>query len=110
MTKQHYIEMMIMMRQEPNPEDMPLDILDLDYESQMAVHILNILPDKIEGMNGLWLGKDFSGILDIMSLCGIEDFDQKKEVFDLMLIGISEYHEHYKQQRDANSMQKRGLA
>tara|TARA_Y100000034_G_C6791903_1_gene354646 strand:+ start:562 stop:852 length:291 start_codon:yes stop_codon:yes gene_type:complete len=80
---------------EPEEENMPVDPSDLSYNCQQAIVLFQILPDKIEGMAGMWLGKDYSGLFDIMRLLDIFD---KKRVFELLQICISEAHKHYEQQ------------
>ena len=60
-------------------EEVPLDIEDLSYNSQQALLLFNILPDKIEGMNGVWLGKEYAGLSDIMD---IYEIDSRRDVLD----------------------------
>ena len=77
--------------------EIPLDINDISYNSQQAVFIFNILPDKIEGMNGVWLGKEYAGLSDIMN---IYDIDNQREVLDLLQICIREATKVYAKQRE----------
>ena len=88
---------------EPDPEEMPLEPKDLSYEGQVALTLFQVLPDKIEGMNGVWLGKDFAGLGDIMELYGIEG---NREAFDLLLHIIAEASKFYEQQRKAQQARK----
>ena len=81
---------------DPNPDEMPPEVHELTYESQQALRLFNALPDKIEGMNGVWLGKDFAGLGDIMRIYKIED---SEEIFNLLLLCINEAQTHYEQQR-----------
>ena len=67
-------------------EEVPLDIEDLSYNSQQALLLFNILPDKIEGMNGVWLGKEYAGLSDIMD---IYEIDSRRDVLDLLQICIN---------------------
>ena len=78
-------------------EEIPLDMDDLSYNSQQAIFLFNILPDKIEGMNGIWLGKEYAGLSDIMD---IYDMDNRKEVLDLLQICIREASKVYERQRE----------
>ena len=55
------------------------------------------LPDKIEGMNGIWLGKDFASLGDIMELYGIEG---NREAL-IITIYCAESSKHYEAQRKA---------
>ena len=75
---------------------MPAEVQDLSYEAQQALRLFNALPDKIEGMNGVWLGKDYAGLGDIMRIYKIED---SENVFELLQVCISEAFTHYEQQR-----------
>jgi len=84
---------------EPDEMETPLDITDLSYEAQLALFLFNVLPDKIEGMSGIWLGKDFSGLGDIMSIYGVE---KNRDAFDLLQICIAESSKHYEAQRKLN--------
>jgi hypothetical protein len=81
---------------EPDLEELPLEVQDMSYECQQALRLFNILPDKIEGMNGIWLGKDFAGLGDIMRIYKIED---SEEAFDLLQVCIIEAQKFYEQKR-----------
>jgi len=78
-------------------KEIPLDINDLSYNCQQAVLLFNILPDKIEGMNGLWLGKEYAGLADIMN---IYEMDNRKDVLDLLQVCIREASKVYERQRE----------
>ena len=78
-------------------DEIPLDLEDLSYNSQQAILLFNILPDKLEGMNGLWLGKDYSGLADIMN---IYDINNRRDVFDLLQICISKASKVYAKERE----------
>ena len=43
---------------EPKEEDIPKDPSTFSLEAQQALIMLNVLPDKWEGMSGSWLGKE----------------------------------------------------
>ena len=83
-------------------DEIPLDITDVDYNSQQAVLLFNILPDKIEGMNGVWLGKEYAGLSDIMN---IYEIDNQKEVLDLLQVCIREASKVYAKQREQANKQ-----
>lgn len=70
---------------------------DFDYTVQQAFYIYNILPDLIEGMAGIWLGKNFSGIGDILDIYGIT---KKKEVLEYLVYMIQVARESYAADRD----------
>ena len=77
-------------------KEIPLDINDLSYNCQQAVFLFNILPDKVEGMNGIWLGKEYAGLTDIMN---IYEMDNRKDVLDLLQVCIREAAQVYERQR-----------
>lgn len=81
---------------EPREEDMPLDPADLSIETQQALVLLNVLPDKWEGMSGSWMGKDYSGLEAIMNIYEIED---RRRVFELLQTGETELGKYYAQKR-----------
>ena len=83
---------------EPVEEDIPIEPGDLSFETQQALMLFSVLPDKIEGMNGIWLGKEFSGIGDIFDFYEIED---RREVFELLTYIIGQYTTYYEKQRQS---------
>lgn len=88
---------------EPKEEEIPKDPSDLTYECQQALVIFNILPDRIEGMSGSWLGKDLNSLNSIMDIYEIDD---KREVLDFILVIQSIYSQHYSEQQKMKSKAK----
>ena len=92
---------------EPKEEDVPKDPSTFSLEAQQALIMLNVLPDKWEGMSGTWVGKEYAGLLDIMDLYQIED---KKQVFELLKVCEDElgkfYAERRKQQEQLSKAKK----
>tara|TARA_B110000858_G_C17695615_1_gene423336 strand:- start:656 stop:934 length:279 start_codon:yes stop_codon:yes gene_type:complete len=80
---------------EPKEEDLPQDGSNLSLECQQALTILNALPDNWEGMNGTWLGKDYSGLSAVMDIYEIES---RREVFELLKEAESMLGKYYAQQ------------
>jgi len=78
-------------------KEIPLDINDLSYNCQQAVLLFNILPDKVEGMNGVWMGKEYAGLMDIMD---IYETENRKDVLDLLQICSREASKVYERQRE----------
>lgn len=104
MTYDQYILMCEQMGWEPREEDIPLDPSDLTMESQQALILLNVLPDKWEGMSGSWMGKDYSGLEAIMNIYEIED---RRRVFELLQMGEAELGKYYAQkQKERESLSK----
>lgn len=91
------------MGREPTEEHMPVDPSDLSMESQQALLVFSVLPDKIEGMNGIWLGKDYSGIGDIFDFYEIEN---RREVFELLGYIISKYSDFYEKRRELEQLRR----
>ena len=83
-------------------EEVPLDLEDLSYNSQQALLLFNILPDKIEGMNGVWLGKEYAGLSDIMD---IYEIDSRRDVLDLLQICINIASKAYEKEREIATKQ-----
>ena len=81
---------------DPNPDHIPVEPEDLSYEAQQALLIFSVLPDIVEGMAGIWLGKSFAGIGDIFDFYEIDD---RREVFQLLTYIINIYNKYYEQQR-----------
>ena len=80
---------------EPKEEELPQDGTNLSLECQQALTILNALPDNWEGMNGTWLGKDYSGLGTVM---GIYEIESRREVFELLKEAESVLGKYYAQQ------------
>jgi len=80
---------------EPKEEDLPQDGSNLSLECQQALTILNALPDNWEGMNGTWLGKDYSGLSAVMDIYEVQS---RREVFELLKEAESILGKYYAQQ------------
>lgn len=92
---------------EPIGSEIPSDPVDLPLNAQYALLLLNALPDMIGGMSGTWLGKDFSGLMDIMDIYQIEE---KKEVFEYLLVCISVLSKHHADQHNIMESQAKSKA
>lgn len=104
MTVEQYLLMCEQMGWEPREEEIPKDPGFLPFEAQNALVLFNMLPDKIEGMSGSWLGKDFSALEVLMNIYEIED---RRDVFEYILVIQREYSDYYsKQQKMKESASK----
>lgn len=77
-------------------DDEPIDPAELSLEAQQALVLMNVLPDKIEGMNGVWLGKEYSGLSDILTIYQMVNW---RDTFDMLQICIQEYSKYYDEKR-----------
>jgi hypothetical protein len=107
MNLEQYLSMCEQMGWEPDEDEMPKELGSLSYNSQIAVQLFNILPDRIEGMSGSWLGKDFSCLSVFMDIYEITD---RREVLDLMFVIHAAYDEHYRQQQKTRESISKGKA
>lgn len=89
MTKEAYFEMCEMLNSEPIESEIPVDFNDMFVEVQEAMQIYSKLRDEWDSMNGVYLGKNYAGILDILTLLEVPTEDQKT-VFELL--GIIDKH------------------
>lgn len=80
---------------------MPIDpTIDFDSTARQAFFLYHALPDKIDSMGGVWLGKELAGILDIMTIYEIE---RKREVMDYLLYMIQTARSAYSEKRAIES-------
>jgi len=104
MSQDQYIDMCEQMGWEINEDDIPKDPSVFALEVQQALLLLNILPDKWEGMSGTWMGKDYAGLEAIMNIYEIID---RRLVFDLVQLGENEMGKYYAQkQKERDSLAK----
>jgi hypothetical protein len=90
---------------EPDPEEFPIDpALDFCYEAQQAYHMFCILPDSIDSMGGIWLGKNFAGLNDLFEIYHINN---KYEVMDYLVYMIQIAKESYAKERELQSKIKK---
>ena len=52
---------------------MPLDASTFPYEVQVAFFVLGLLPDRYEGMSGMYMGKDWNSANFIFETYNIEN-------------------------------------
>jgi len=58
---------------EPDPDEMPPEIGDYPYEVQVAFFVHDLLPDRVEGMSGHYMGKDMSALGTMLDIWEVQD-------------------------------------
>lgn len=77
MTKDAYLDMCFELGTEPDESEMPVDYEELYIDVQQAMSIYSKLRDEWDSMNGLYLGKNYSGLLDILILLDVPVEDRR---------------------------------
>jgi hypothetical protein len=77
MTKDQYFEMCETLGSEPLEEEIPVEYEDLLLDVQEALSIYHKLRDEWDTMNGLYLGKNYSGLKDIFEILEVPVEDYK---------------------------------
>lgn len=85
MTKEAYFEMCEMLGSEPVESEIPIDYSDFPLTVQQALDIYFKLKDEWDGMNGVYLGKSYAGLGDILDILEVPVQD-KRTIFDLITI------------------------
>ena len=89
MTRGSYFEMCEALGSEPIESEIPVEYEDLLTDVQEALNIYYKLRDEWDTMNGNYMGKNYSGILDIFSILQVPVQDHRT-MFDL--IGLIDRH------------------
>lgn len=85
MTKEAYFEMCEALGSEPIESEIPVDFADLPDEVQYAFGFYSRLRDEWDGFNGVYLGKNYSGILDVFYLYDVP-VENRRSLFELISI------------------------
>jgi hypothetical protein len=104
MTQEQYFAMCEQMGWEPRDEEIPLDLSSLSYDSQIAMILFNLLSDRIEGMSGTWLGKEFSSLETFMNIYEVEN---RRDILDYIMIIHDEYSKYYREQQKVKESQNK---
>ena len=101
---EQYLQMCEQMGWEPKEEELPKEPSHLSYNIQGALILYNALPDVWEGMSGSWMGKDYSGLMDIMNIYELEN---RREIFTHLKIEEGEASKFYaEKQKQKESLDK----
>lgn len=85
MTKEAYFEMCDMMGSDPVESEIPVDYSDLPLTVQQALSIYFKLRDEWDGMNGVYLGKSYAGLGDILTILDVP-VEDRRTIFELIAI------------------------
>lgn len=83
MTKDAYFDMCAALNSEPIDSEIPVEYDDLSMDVQEALSIYSKLKDDWDTMNGVYLGKNYNGILDIFEILEVPRED-RKVMFELI--------------------------
>jgi len=86
MTKESYLEMCEMMGSEPLAAEIPVEYDDFPLDVQQALSVYRMLKDEWEGFNGLYLGKSFIGLTEVLDYMEVDAPDRKLIVQLIKLI------------------------
>lgn len=73
MTKDQYFDMCEMMGSEPVDSEVPIEYEDLPEEVQEGIQAYNMFQDNWDTMNGIYMGKNYYGLKDVLDILGVED-------------------------------------
>lgn len=77
MTKETYFEMCEALGTEPIEAEIPIEMDDFPDEVQEAVNVYYKLRDDWDTMNGVYMGKSYVGLSDILDILEIPKEDRK---------------------------------
>jgi len=106
MTKDQYFEMCEMMGDQPVDDDIPVELADFPAEVQTAFEVYQVLQDHWEGMSGTYMGKNLTGIKDILDIFEVENQDRKTVLEFINLIDrerMTQYDNKRKQEDSIKS-------
>lgn len=97
MTQEQYFEMCEALGTEPVESEIPVSYGDLPVEIQQVLQLYGMLQDTWEGFNGIYLGKNLSGIKDFLDILNIDLQDRQLYLVILKLIDklrVEEINKH----------------
>lgn len=77
MTKDRYFEMCEQLGNEPLESEIPWEPDDFPEEVQLAITVYYKLRDEWDTMNGVYMGKSYSGLGEILEIFEVEKQDRK---------------------------------
>lgn len=97
MSLETYLKVCEQLGQEPDPNRMPPTAEDFPYEVQVAFFIHDMLPPKIEGMSGTYMGRDINPLSFLYDIYEVED---KKCITDMIMRINTKYINHFQKKAD----------
>ena len=85
MSKEAYFEMCEALGTEPEDSEIPVELEDFPVEVQTAVTVYYKLKDDWDTMNGVYMGKSYAGLQDILDIFEIEKAD-RKDLLELLTV------------------------
>lgn len=73
-----------MLGNDPIDEDIPVEFEDLGTITQTTLELYNYLPDRWEGMSGMFMGKDYSIVFDLFNVHEITDNSERRIMLKIM--------------------------
>jgi len=77
MTKEQYFEMCEALGNEPDPDEVPVEIDDFPDLVQEAIGVYYKLRDEWDTFGGSYMGKSYVGLSEILDILEIEKRDRK---------------------------------
>lgn len=77
MTKEAYFDMCEMLGSEPIESEIPVEHEDFPIEVQEAIELYHRLRDDWDTMNGVYLGKSFVGLRDLLDIMEVPQAERK---------------------------------
>lgn len=106
MTRDQYFEMCEMMGTQPQEADIPVELSDFPDEVQTAFQVYHVLQDHWEGMSGTYMGKNLTGLGEVLEVYEVEKSDRKLILELINLIDrerMVQYEAKRKQEEDLKS-------
>lgn len=85
MDREQYFEMCEILGNEPLDSEIPIELDDMPLEVQEALRIYNTLQDNWDYMGGNYIGKNITGLRDILDIYEIAREDHKT-TYELILL------------------------
>lgn len=84
-SKDTYFEICEQLGTEPVEEEIPVEMEDFPSEVQEALNIYFRLRDEWEGFSGTYMGKNFTGLIDLLEIYQITG-DSRQDLLDWIFI------------------------